>query len=156
MKKISITCAVLLAVGMATTAKAQINTAESIIQYTVQKINIIENNYRLVEKTFSDFFYDTTRFDDNRTFIYRLYSSNRYTFTAFAPPSLVEDVNVLIIRNKGNNQYEIVASDRVTASSIQFSYTPTLSGDYYIAVSCRFKTATIKQSRFGLIIDREL
>ena len=143
----------LLAAGCCTRLAAQDHTAD-IINMTLNKMNAIKKNYRVIEKTVGDVLFANDTLGDNRVFSYGFSSQKRYHLNAFAPGDDITSIAVAIYMYDANNTLQFVTRQEAQGSDVTLSFDPRDTKTYWLIVTGTLKT-NIQSSFFNLIIDRD-
>lgn len=143
----------LLAAGCCTRLAAQDHTAD-IINMTLNKMNAIKKNYRVIEKTVGDVLFANDTLGDNRVFSYGFSSQKRYHLNAFAPGDDITSIAVAIYMYDTNNKLQFVTRQEAQGSDVTLSFDPHDTKTYWLIVTGTLKT-NIQSSFFNLIIDRD-
>ena len=129
--------------------------SDQIIQTTLNKMQVINKNLRVVEKTFADIiFVSDSAITDNRMYKHTFSSSNAYHLNAFAVGDDVSDLNIIIVNSPKTGKPKVVATDDMTGNDVSIKFEPAESGTYYVFVSGKLKSG-VNNCFFNLIIDRE-
>jgi hypothetical protein len=143
----------LLAAGCCTRLAAQDHTAD-IINMTLNKMNAIKKNYRVIEKTVGDVLFANDTLGDNRVFSYGFSSQKRYHLNAFAPGDDITSIAVAIYMYDSNNKLQFVTRQEAQGSDVTLNFDPRDTKTYWLIVTGTLKT-NIQSSFFNLIIDRD-
>jgi hypothetical protein len=143
----------LLAAGCCTRLAAQDHTAD-IINMTLNKMNAIKKNYRVIEKTVGDVLFANDTLGDNRVFSYGFSSQKRYHLNAFAPGDDITSIAVAIYMYDTNNKLQFVTRQEAQGSDVTLNFDPRDTKTYWLIVTGTLKS-NIQSSFFNLIIDRD-
>lgn len=143
----------LLVMGIFTRLAAQDHTAD-IINMTLNKMNAIKRNYRVIEKTVGDVLFQNDTLGDNRIFSYGFSSAKRYHLNAFAPGDDISSIAIAIYMYDSNNKLQFVTRNEAQNSDVTLNFDPQESRTYYLVVTGTLRS-NIQSSFFNLIIDRD-
>jgi len=143
----------LLAAGCCTRLAAQDHTAD-IIKMTLNKMDAIKRNYRVIEKTVGDVLFVNDTLGDNRVFSYGFSSSKRYHLNAFAPGDDITSIAVAIYVYDSNDKLQFVTRNEAQGADVTLNFDPRETKTYYLIVTGKLRS-NIQSSFFNLIIDRD-
>lgn len=144
---------VLLSIYGDTNLFAQLQVDE-ILKRTVSKGQIINRNFRVLEKSFSDNITDSDSILPNCTYSHRFSALNTYNINVYASSEDAYDINVEIYKLDANNTLQFVRGDNITSDDVSFTFKPTTTGRYYLGVWAKLKEK-VTNCFFNLLIDRE-
>lgn len=145
--------ATMLVTGCFTRLAAQDHTAD-IINTTLNKMNAIKREYRVIEKTVGDVLFQNDTSADNRVFSYGFSSSKRYHLNAFAPSQDISNIGIAIYMYDSNNKLQFVTRNETPGTDVTLSFDPQETKTYYLIVTGSLRQ-NIQSSFFNLIIDRD-